>query len=69
MLLRQLTKIAPPGEGQRHNLTVEDNGDLVLYLMLGDIYHPVKFEDEDLDKPITQLLAEIELELIKGLII
>lgn len=63
LLLEQLTKTIPPGEGeqqsQRHNITIDENGNLVVCLMLGECYQPLVLGDSDLDKPINELVSEI----------
>lgn len=50
----------PSAEKQRHNLTLDENGNLVLHLMLGDQFIPIVFEDVDLDKSPNELVVEIK---------
>ncbi len=59
LLLEQLTKTIPPGQEQRHNLTIDEQGNLVLYLMLGKRYQPVILTEEELDKSANDLTEEI----------
>lgn len=61
ILLEQVTKTMPPAEKQRHNLTLDENKNLVLHLMLGDQFIPVLFENIDFDKPIEELVKEISI--------
>jgi hypothetical protein len=68
LLLERLTEIIPPaiaasGVRMRHNLTIDESGNLVLHFMLEGKFVPVIIEDEDLDKPVHQLVNEIELAL------
>ena len=63
LLLQRLTEIVPPGDGQRHNLTVDKDGDLILHLMLGDKFIPVKLTEDDFDKPVHLLVNEIVTRL------
>lgn len=57
-LLEELTKLIPPGIGQRHNITCGDNG-LEVTLMVGDRYVPFLLEEEDLDRQSGDLLSLI----------
>ncbi len=63
-LLEALTEALPPGEGQRHSITVAD-GNLAVTLMLGERYVPAYLEDEDLDRPAGEIAEEI-VGLIKA---
>ncbi len=65
LLLNRLTATLSPGEGQRHNLTVDSDGEMTITLMMGDYYWPCKFSDEDLLKPVDKLADEIT-EMIKA---
>lgn len=58
-LLAILEAILPPGDGQRHNITLDDNGLPQLTLMLGERYCPVRFDETDLDKSPAILALEI----------
>lgn len=66
LLLERLTEMIPPGDKQHHNLIVED-GNLILTLMCGDKYHPIRLEDIDFGKTVKQLANEIEISLIAHL--
>ena len=50
--------------GQRHNITVDENGALVVTLMLDERYVPIVFVDEDFDMPTSELIANM-VALIK----
>lgn len=58
-LLAILETILPPGNGQRHNITLGNNGLPELTLMLGERYCPVYLEEADLDKSPAVLALEI----------
>ena len=58
ILLEFLTESFPPGENQHHSIVIE-NGRLTLYLMLGDKYLPLIFDECDLGKPIEQQCNEL----------
>lgn len=58
-LLLLVTEEIPPGDKQRHSITVV-GGILELCLFLGDKYYPFRFEREDDEKPIEQLVMEIK---------
>lgn len=59
LLLEQLAEAMPPGAGQRHNLTVDESGNLVVYLMLGEHYQPAILTESDMEKPVEDLVIEI----------
>jgi hypothetical protein len=59
LLLQKLTILIPPGEDQRHNLTVNEDGNLMLGLMLGDVFQYLMLEDEDFLKSADSLANEI----------
>ena len=65
LLLELLTISIPPGNKQRHNLTVEDDK-LILHLICGDLCHPFELEDADFDKPVAQLAEEIRSQMVKA---
>lgn len=59
-LLQLLTERIAPGENQRHSLTLADDGEkLQVTLMLGDRYVPFVIEEDDLLKPVNELVDEI----------
>ena len=59
-LLEALTEHIPPDGKAQHNITLSESG-LMLTLMIGEgRYLPVLLEEEDYDKPIDQLVDEIE---------
>jgi hypothetical protein len=58
-LLEQLTERFIPGRKQRHNLTLDNKGQLEVTLMLGEQYLPIVLEDADLDLGISDLVDEI----------
>ena len=60
-LLKALTKHIPPYEGAAHNITLDERG-LMLTLMISSRRNlPVLLEEkEDYDKPVGQLVGEIE---------
>ena len=58
ILLRKVTELYPPNEGQRHNLTLLGDG-LQLTLMLVDGYHPVFLPERSLGKSPNDLIDEI----------
>lgn len=64
LLLKRLAEIAPSGDAQGHNLTIDEGGELVLTLMVYDTFYPIVIGEVDLDKPIHQLVGEIERALI-----
>ena len=49
----------PPGDGQRHNLTVDSEGRLELTLMLGDKYQSAFITEEDASKPAKVVVGEL----------
>ena len=53
-----MQRFPSPRSEQRHSFTVEGDK-LVLTLMLGDYCHRFDLDDEDLEKPIDTLLAEL----------
>jgi len=59
LLLEQLTIQMPPGIGQRHSITIDEAGNLVVTLMMGDVYVPATLEEGDYDKGIYDLVAEL----------
>lgn len=59
LLLKQLTKDIPPGQGQRHNLTIDEGGNLVIHLMLGKRYQPIALTEKDLDLTVDELAKEV----------
>ena len=68
LFLEEITKAFPPGEGQRHNLTVEGKN-LVLTLMLGERYQPIVLTDDDLDgKSGEELIEEVKDWLVWGVV-
>lgn len=56
-LLEEITRLVPPGENQHHNLII-DNGELILTLMLGDVYQPVNI-DNDIHRHPFEIAIEI----------
>ena len=60
LFLRKLEERVPPGEGQRHNLTIDDKGDLVLALMLGENVATFILEFDDLVKAVDEIVDEVE---------
>lgn len=60
LFLELLNKRIPPGEGQRHNLTLNNNGKLELTLMLGEKYVPFQLEEIDLDLRVLDLVETIQ---------
>ena len=63
ILLDWAADIVPPDIEQLHTITLNENGGLVLTFFMGSICRPVILEDTDLNKPINQLISEIELEI------
>lgn len=62
-LLETLTANYPPGDGQRHSVHIGANGDLNIVLFLGEHYQPLIMYNEDLDKSVEQVIAEIDMIL------
>ena len=59
-LLEKLTELVPPGEGQHHNLTLDElEGKLTLTLMCGERYLPFGLEDSDLERPVEDVIMDI----------
>jgi len=58
-LLEALTKLYPPGDGQRHNITLGENGEVEFCLMFGGRYLPLRLEPEDYEKPAGILLVDL----------
>lgn len=58
LLLQELTKQLPPGEGQHHALVWEDAPAVVLFQ--GERWHTFYLEDEDMEKPPAQIADEIK---------
>lgn len=63
--LEQLTQRLPPWDKERHNLTVDEDGDMVLTIKIGEFFWPCKLSDEDLLKSVDELADEIE-KMIKA---
>jgi len=49
----------PPGNGQRHNITINEWGDLVVTLMLGRRHESLIIEEGDI-MPVDKLANEIK---------
>lgn len=64
LLLELLTKHIPPGEGQKHNLTLNEGG-LEVTLMLGEKYIPFWLQETDFDLPVRDLVLAIKGQLRK----
>ena len=64
-LLIRLTKVIPPGINQRHNITIDEHNNLIIYLMLGSIYYPVLLTFEDLDNDINEIVNQIHKAFIE----
>ncbi|MHA2220264.1 MAG: hypothetical protein ACXACY_30675 [Candidatus Hodarchaeales archaeon] len=67
LLLERITEIAPPGKGMRHNLTIDENTDLVIHFMFDNKFVPVVIGEDELDTPISQLINKIKMVLITGI--
>jgi hypothetical protein len=63
LLLKMLTEEIPPGENQRHNITLDGEGAMEVCLMLGNRFVPFKIEEFDLDRPVSHLVYEIQNRL------
>ena len=59
-LLEALTASYPPGDGQRHSIHINPDGDLEITLFLGEHYQPIVITGDDLDTPNRQALIEID---------
>lgn len=59
LLLKQLTKAMYPWAGQHHNLTIDEDGNMILTIMLGECYWPLTLEESDLSKSIDELVDKI----------
>lgn len=59
VLLEHLSRCFPPRGPARHNLTINEQGDLEVCLFLGDKSLPVVLEYDDLDRPLDDLLVEV----------
>lgn len=57
-LLNELTKRIPPGENQKHNITLH-NGTLQITFMLGDKYIPVILDNDDLYMRLDKLAENL----------
>jgi hypothetical protein len=62
--LEELTYRIPPGEGQKHSITLGDNHLLQLTLFLGDTYCTFYLDENDMHKFELDLLDEIESLLL-----
>lgn len=61
-ILTMLTKLLPPKEGQRHKLTIDEEGALVLTLMLDEGMLDLKIlDDENLKRDVGSVVAEISM--------
>ena len=58
-LLSKINDILPPSEPRKHNITINDDGDLVVTLAM-DKFYPFKIEDKDL----LRLPESIALEIV-----
>ena len=65
LLLKMLTEMIPPGENQRHNITLNDKGAIEICLMLGDKFVPFGVEEANFDRPVSALAYEI-YNLLEG---
>lgn len=45
----------PDGPPPRHNITLNDEGNLEITLMLGNYYVPIVLEEEDLDRSASEI--------------
>lgn len=62
VLLGMLTELLPPKKGQRHNLTIDEKGVLVLTLMLDEGMLDLKIlDDENLKRNVGSVVAEISI--------
>ncbi len=59
ILLERLTEEFPPGENQRHNITINSKGNIIITLMIDGKYYPFLINEDDLNKTSFQLLEEI----------
>lgn len=59
LLLEMLTRRIPPGEGQRHNITLGDDG-LEVTLMLESRYVPFVLKETDFDLPVQSLVDTVQ---------
>lgn len=57
-----LTELVPPGENQRHNITVEDDK-LTLTLMVGSKYYSYHFDENDLVIDVDSLASGLRVPL------
>lgn len=60
LFLRKLEDRIAPGQGQRHNLTIDGKGELVLALMLGEEVVTCVLEYDDLVKSVDEIVDEVE---------
>lgn len=58
-LLIAVTALIPAGEGQHHNITLDDSNQLVLTLVRDRLFIPVILEEGDLTRPANEVAAEI----------
>lgn len=63
-LLKKMTELYPPNEGQRHNLTLYNNG-LQLTLMVGEDYQSIILPEQSLKKSPNFLIDEINELLLQ----
>lgn len=65
--MAHLCEEIPPGEGQRHNITLDgENGRLELTLMLGEAFQSFFIESDDLKKSVEDSVAEIR-QMLNGM--
>lgn len=64
VLLVEVSKVLPPGLGQRHNLTLSPSEDLALNLMLGAVFLEVILDDEIVSQGIGSMMMLISAALL-----
>lgn len=62
IFLTKITELVPPGNIQRHNLTVDSDG-LILTLTLGEVYLSYTIEGDDMETDPIELAETIHKDI------